>query len=556
MTRSARIIILITLAFLAAFLIYPVGRMLADTFMPSGQLSHKMLLTVLNNPSVREGIINSLLLAVTVTLVTALIAIPLAVITVRFRFPGKQLLSALLLVPMIMPPFVGAIGMKQILARFGSVNLLLMDLGIISGPIDWLGGNQFWGIVIIEALHLFPIFMLNTAAALANVDRSLEDASENLGASPWRTFCRITVPLMLPGLFAGSIVVFIWAFTDLGTPLIFEYRRVAPVLIFDRVTEASDNPEGSAIVVWILLITLAAFLLARRCFGSSSVEMMGKGVTGSTEKTVPWYTGLALSGAMLFVILIALLPHAAVILSSVKASWFMTVLPESYTAGHYQNSLSHPLTLPSIQNSIWLSIASTAIDVVLGIAIAWVLARRHFRGASLFDAMVMLPLAIPGLILAFGYVTGFAGTPLDPRNNPFPLLIIAYSVRRLPYTVRTIYSGFQQVSVTLEEAAVNLGSSAFTVLRRITLPLISANILAGAILAFSFAMLEVSDSLILALKEKFYPLTKAIYALQGRIEDGPYIASALGVWSMIFLALALIIAGRLLGKRMGQMFRM
>ena len=195
------------------------------------------------------------------------------------------------------------------------------------------------------------------------------------------------------------------------------------------------------------------------------------------------------------------------------------------------------------------------MDIVLGVMIAYVLVRRRFPGADVLDALVMLPLAIPGLVLAFGYVATFSGTPLNPRENPIPLLVIAYAVRRLPYMVRAAYAGFQQINVTLEEAARNLGSTTFRALRRVTLPLISANLIGGGILAFSFAMLEVSDSLILAIKEQFFPITKAIYQLLARIEDGPYIASALGVWAMVFLALSLITAGVLMGRRMGQLFR-
>ncbi len=144
---------------------------------------------------------------------------------------------------------------------------------------------------------------------------------------------------------------------------------------------------------------------------------------------------------------------------------------------------------------------------------------------------------------------------LDPRQNPVPLLVFAYAIRRLPYMVRAAYAGFQQVNVELEEAAINLGSPPLRAMRKITVPLVSANLIAGGILAFSFAMLEVSDSLILAMQEKFYPITKAIYQLIARIEDGPYIASALGVWAMVFLGLSLITAGVLLGRRMGQLFR-
>jgi iron(III) transport system permease protein len=158
-------------------------------------------------------------------------------------------------------------------------------------------------------------------------------------------------------------------------------------------------------------------------------------------------------------------------------------------------------------------------------------------------------------VLAFGYVGAFGGTFLDIKQNPMPLLVIAYAIRRLPYMVRAAYAGLQQTSETLEEASLNLGASPLRTLRRITFPLVMANIAAGAVLAFSFAMLEVSDSLILASKEEFYPITKAIYALSLRVADGPYVASAMGLLGMALLAVSLIVAGKFLGKRMGELFR-
>jgi iron(III) transport system permease protein len=190
--------------------------------------------------------------------------------------------------------------------------------------------------------------------------------------------------------------------------------------------------------------------------------------------------------------------------------------------------------------------------------IAWLLTRRRIPGAGLLDALAMLPLALPGLVLAFGYVAGFDfKVPwLNPRENPTLLLIISYSVRRLPYVVRSAYAGFQQTSITLEEASANLGAGPFRTLRRVTLPLITAHLVAGAVLTFSFAMLEVSDSLILAMRERYYPITKTIYALMGRIEpDAPSVACALGVVGMVILGASLLVAGRILGRKMGQLFR-
>jgi iron(III) transport system permease protein len=202
-----------------------------------------------------------------------------------------------------------------------------------------------------------------------------------------------------------------------------------------------------------------------------------------------------------------------------------------------------------------LSALSTLVDIVLGVTIAYLLARKRIPGKDVLDSLAMLPLALPGLVIAFGYVGAFSGTPLDARGNPFFLLVIAYAVRRLPYMVRAAYAGFQQSSVFLEEAAMNLGASPLRTVFQITLPLVFANLTAGAILCFSFAMLEVSDSLILALKDQYYPITKAIYALLGRIADGPYIASAMGILGLVLLAGSLFLAGRFYGHRMGELFR-
>ena len=380
MKRGTLLFLFLIAAFLGLFLFYPLFHVLKEAFFAPGHFSTAFFGHILANPVSRTAMANSFWLAVATTLVTALLAIPLAFLTTRFSFPGKALLTGLLLVPMIMPPFVGAIGMRQLLARFGSLNLLLMDAGLIASPIDWLGDARFWGVVLVEALHLYPIFYLNAAAALANVDPALEEAALNLGSSRLRTFRRVTLPLMTPGLFAGAILVALWAFTDLGTPLIFEYRSVMAVQIFDRATDLTDNPEGHALVVLMLAITTVIFLASKRFFGMKGYETLGKGSTAAAERTLSPAAGALAAAAVAGVILIACLPHLSVILTSIREKWFMTVLPESYTFMYYEQALGHPLTLSSIRNSILLSTVSTLLDIVLGVAIAYILARRRFRG--------------------------------------------------------------------------------------------------------------------------------------------------------------------------------
>jgi iron(III) transport system permease protein len=185
--------------FFIVFMLYPLGYVFSNAFFTENGFSLVFMKLMFSSPNNTIILANSVNLGLAVTLFTTVLSLPLALLLVRYNFPGKGLLTGLILIPMVLPPFVGTIGMRQLLARFGSVNLLLLQMGVIDQPIDWLGGGSFWGVVILEALHLYPIMYLNLAAALANVDPSLEEAAKNLGANRLKLFTTVTFPLMLPG---------------------------------------------------------------------------------------------------------------------------------------------------------------------------------------------------------------------------------------------------------------------------------------------------------------------------------------------------------------------
>lgn len=572
LTPSVTLILGLTTLFFVIFLIYPLLYVFKEAFWINNRFDLTYFKLMITDPNKRELVINSFNIGVMVTLITSIISLPLAYFLTRFRYPGRNLLRSVILIPMIMPPFVGAIGMQRFFGNYGSINMFLVKLGLMDmeNTIDWFEGG-FWGVVLLSTLHLYPIMYLNIVAALSNVDPSLEEAAENLGASRFKIFRSITLPLMMPGYFAGAILVFIWSFTDLGTPLIFNYNDVIAVEIFNLVSEANLNPMGYALVVLVIVLTAFAFYVSKKWTGTKHYEMLGRGhvTTRETDANLTMRTVIYLFiGGLTFM---ALLPHISVILVSLTpdaGKWYQTILPQSLTLKHYGEVFTHSVTFPSILNSLKYSICSTLLALLLGVAIVYLLTRKRLPFQNLLDAVAMLPLALPGVAIAFGYMGSFSDTSLllrhlpdglieviDPRHNPTFLLITGYAVRRLPYMLRSIYAGFQQTSITYEEASQNMGATPIRTLYKITLPLVFANILAGAILVFSFSMLEVSESLILAQQEKHYPITKAIWVLSQRLGEGPYIASALGVVGMVILIACLLGAGRVLGGKLGEIFR-
>lgn len=553
---------------LLVLLVYPIlltvrGGFYEDVAKRSGwTLDH--LLLVFQDPRLRTGLFNSLRLAVMTTLGALCIGVPLAILGARYTFPGKKIFSALVLVPLILPPFVGAIGMRALLGREGALNSLF------GTDFDILGDAKLLGVVLVQSFSLYPIIYLNATAALANLDPALDEAAQNLGVGPWRRLLRITLPLVRPGIFAGATIVFIWSFTELGTPLMFDYPVVTSVQIFNGLKEVENSARPYALTVVMLATAILAYLIGKALFGRQGYAMYSKAARAGGEAELLGWRGWAAAGAFVLVSCLALLPHLGVVLTSltVPGQWYRTVLPTAFTGAHFKEALTATDSFQAITNSLFLAGSAMVVNIAFGILVAYLIVRTSVRGRAVLDALCMLPLAVPGLVMAFGYVAmslrwpfgsdgplGQFASVIAVSPNPVPLLIAAYAVRRLPYIVRSTVAGLEQTSGELEEAAVNLGASRVTAVRRVILPLIVANLIAGGLLVFSFSMLEVSDSLILAQQQQHFPITKAILAFSERLGDGPYVASALGVWGMGLLTVTIFAASLLLGKKLGSIFR-
>lgn len=568
---ASNAITLLLLAILGITLIAPIAAVVRGGFIDEGKYTFGWFQDILEDELYREGLWNSLLLASAVTLGCVLVAVPLAIIAENYNFAGKRWWLALIQAPLILPPFVGAIGMKGLLSRTGGINALLASLGWIdpAHPIDWLS-YPFLSCILLETLGLYPIMFLNVQAALANIDPALDEAARNLGAGAWRRFWRVTLPLMRPGIFAGCTINFIWAFTELGTPLLVGYHKLTVVQVFRSLE--THNPQGDAyaLVVILMAASVLCYLVGKWVLGRPMPGMMAKATVSMPPVRLRGLSSLAASAPFAMVFFLAILPHIGVILGGLTTTGALTLRPSELTLHHHAELLRDVLSpgeggrgfvALSVLNSFKYSLISTVVDIILGFAIAYLIVRHRGPLATLLDGAAMLPLAVPGLVMAFGYFAMTQGaSPLSFLNplkgaDPTPLLVVAYSVRRLPFMVRSLAAGLEQTSVALEEAAANLGARPIRIMLAIVVPLVAANFIAGGLLVFNRAMLEVSDGLVLAFDANTYPMTKAIYTVSANPESGLETASALGTWGMLILIITTAGASLALGKRLGALFR-
>jgi iron(III) transport system permease protein len=548
---------------LLVFLLWPLADGVHGAFVDAnGATTLAYLRTVFRNPLYREGFANALELAFASTFVAATIGIAAAVLLDRFEFPGRRVFAALVPLPLMVPPFVGAVGIKQLLGAQGALNALLMRVGVMDPlqPVDWMRNGRFAAVVALTALHLYPIVYFNVSAALAGMNVELEEAAASLGCRGLRRFWKITLPVIGPSVFAATSIVFIWGLTELGVPLMCDYTRVTSVQIFSGLKDIGRNPFVYALVVVVLVSTVAIYALARWLAGRTRLAGATKGARARRRVHPRRGAAAAVMLVMAAVVGAAALPNLSVVLVAFSRDWYATVLPAGLTLDHVRAAVGHDMVVPSIGNSLRYVTLSTAFDLVFGTAIAYLVVRTSSRLARALDVAAMLPLAVPGLVMAFGYLSiSREGHPLaflNPVRDPTALLVIAYAVRRLPFVVRSAAAGLTQVSVTLEEAAASLGAGALRTFTRVTLPLLTPHLLAGGVFAFALSMLEVSDSLILAQRQATYPITKAIFELYQLLGNGHQVAAALGLWAMLFLIAAIAFARVVLGRREGGMFKL
>src|SRR5215203_215890 len=394
----AQVVVLAAVAlFLIAFLIIPLLRVIVVAFTGPEGFTLVHFGDFFATGLLRESFWNSIYVAVMTVALASLIAVPLATLLSRYRFRGAALIHTLGVVPLVMPPFVGAVAMQLVWGRNGTINLLLNDA--LGFRIPFMEGLN--GVIFVEALHYFPFILLNLSASLANIDSAMEESAQNLGAHGLTLFSRIVFPLALPGYLAGAALVFVKVFDDLATPLLLNVTNMLAPQAYLKITSIGiADPMGYVISVIMICCSLGAMGLAALSLRGRDFATQQRGGGGLQRRSLgPAGSAIAATFVVL-VLLFVLSPHIGIFLLSMGTVWSFAVLPDAFTLTHYVTVYRE--ALPLISNTVLYCGLAGLIDVILGAALAYVVLRSRLPGRRLVEQVAMSAVAVPGLVLGIG----------------------------------------------------------------------------------------------------------------------------------------------------------
>ena len=584
---------LFPLIYLLAFLVIPVLVMLLTAFVYNGHVSLFWFKSIFGSPyyfnplhpegsllaTIQQGsqtvyylsgwdfgvVINSILVSLTVMLLTTILGVTFAFVMARYDFPGKNIIRILLFVPLLVTPFVNVVVVKKMFLPTGLINwIFYQHLHFFPHPI-WIDGLV--GVIVAQSITYYPIVYLNAYASFINIDPSLEEQAENLGSRGIHLFRTVTFPLALPGIAAGATLVGIFSLEDLAAPIVFQGSAIAKKLMSFQIYSsfvsgfAIGNPQMAALSLVMLSLALIMFLTIRWYVGMKQYAMLSKGGRWKPRVAKPrgWQAAI-IYFLVIPLLLITVFPQIGVILLAFSRRWYGT-WPEGFTLANMKALLTQPDIVRVIENSLLYSTIAIAIILLLSLTASYAAGRfKKARLAPVLDSLATIPIAVPGIVIAMSYffffstVPPFKGTILDPTNLlaffPGAALIMAYSIRRLPFAARSISAGIQQIHVSLEESAVNLGAGRWKALTSILMPLILLNLLGGAMLSFVYCMSETSVGITLgSINSTWYPITAKMKELITSAVGSANLAAALGVFLMLVQIFAIVLANVITKQR-------
>lgn len=485
-------------------------------------------------PYYYTALIRSILVCVFTVLFSTLVGVPIAYLMTRYNVAGKRLLHVFIIMSLMSPPFIGAYSWIILLGRAGLVAKALNAIGLDAPTIY---GRD--GIIFVFTLHLFPYIYLYTSGAMNSIDSSLEEAAENLGMSKLQRIWTVTLPVILPSILAGCIMVFMTCLADFGTPMLLgEGYVVLPVLVYNEyMSESAVNPYMAS-TLSVIIVACSMLVLTFQKLVVDKKNYMMSSLRPPQETKLKGVKRFAVSAPVYIVVFLAMLPQIVVICQSFVERSFSGMV-KGINFNNYRLIASRLGT--NIRNTYVFSIVAIVFIVVVGILVSYVLVRKKGKVASIIDTLIMFPYVIPGSVLGIGLIIAFNRKPIVLVGTA-AIMIISYIIRKLPYTVRSGSAFLYQMDPFIEEASINLGVSPmktfFTVTARMMLP----GIMSGAVLSWITCINELSSSIMLY-SGKTSTIAVAIYQEVTRMSDGT--AAALATILTLSTALSLLIVFRL-----------
>lgn len=528
---------LIAIVWLVIFLVYPLSKLFISSFYPKkgDYLTLQNYTDFFKLKYYYSTLRHSLSVSIIATIAATIIGVPMAYLTTRYNIIGKRIINILIIMSLMSPPFIGAYSWILLLGRNGIITRFFKMIGIITPPI-----YGWFGIILVFTLKFFPYVYLYVSGAMSSIDRSLEEAAENLGASKLKRFFTITLPVIMPTLAAGSIMVFMSSLADFGTPmLIGEGYKVLPVLVYEEyMSEMGGNANMASTLSIIVIACSTAVLLAQKYIVSRKNYVM-------TAMRPPLVLHLKrgkqilLTSLCYLVCFIAVLPQIVVIVTSfIKTNG--PIFVNGFSLQSYQ-TIFYKLSR-SITNTFVFSFAAIVIIVVMGMLISYIVVKHKSKFTSLIDILIMFPYVIPGAVLGISLLVAFNKGPVILSGTAF-IMIIAYVIRKLPYTIRSSSGILYQIDPSIEEASINLGVSPMKTFFKVTARLMAPGVFSGAILSWITTINELSSSIMLY-TGKTATISVAIYTevVRNSFGTAAALASILTVSTIISLIVFMLVS--------------
>ena len=526
---------IIVIAALCLFIIYPFYTILTKSIFSSkvDGVTLYNFQRFFSKPYYYKSLLRSLVVCCSTMVFAAVLGVFIAYVMTRYNVPGKNFLHILIIMSLMSPPFIGAYSWIVLLGRNGLLARLMSSIGLTAPTI--YGRN---GIIFVFTLHLFPYVYLYTSGAMNSIDSSLEEAAENLGMSKLRRIWTITIPVVLPSILAGCIMVFMTSLADFGTPMLLgEGYTVLPVLVYNEYMSESAVDPYMASSLSVIIVACSLVML-----GFQKLVVDKKNYTMSTLRP-PQETKLHgmkrfLTALPIYIVLfLALLPQVVVICQSFVERSFSGVV-QGINLNNYRTILSRLGS--NIFNTYYFSLVAIVFIVILGILVSYILVRKKGKVASVIDTLIMFPYVIPGSVLGIGLIVAFNRPPIVLVGTA-TIMIISYIVRKLPYTVRSGSAFLYQMDPSVEEASINLGVSPMKTFFTVTARMMMPGVMSGAVLSWITCINELSSSIMLY-SGKTSTIAVAIYQEVTRMSDGT--AGALATILTLTTVISLLIVFR------------